>query len=911
MKPYLYLASLFFFLVPNLTNAQNEASVWPLGSNKKINFQSGYFEVKDSELNDSYTASICDKDGNLLLYSDGQTIWNAKNEILINGTNLTEGNYHIIDHPIFVPHPQKEGHHLLFYVYVTKSNYTLKNKKLVYAEIDCNAWNKQGEVILKNEFLHDDFHDSPTIAGFCNNSFYWLAVDRNDNIHEPGRDQIYFYKIDKNGVHKTPKINGHFDMGYSGGYKFSPNGDKLFFGYGYNPHSGYDNIIADFNFLTGELYNYRILSGDGFSSLEFSRDSHLLYFFYGRLLIQADVEYSSFNKIERSKKIILVLPQAGSEYNGFGLQLAPDGRIYFFYTDPNTGNTKLGRINSPNNKGSSCDVELDIHTFKKHFYYSPKFVTSFFRDKQPTYIDEILPEVGTPLEICSRTSAKIGADGQSSAAFYKWFPDNEITEPFASATIITAPRLTGESQTKQYSLRTTDGNCWLNFDQINVIFRPQPKDLSLDGSWSVCPYVEKVDYWSDKKYLNAKWFVDGGEIVEKPTEDTVRIDWGDTNLNASIKSYRKNVYGCISDTAVFPVRINVELMTETPLGPQHLCLAQAKNTGHQYEIRKTNGSLYQWEATDGEIIEGQGSNRILVIWNKAGEHELSVKETSTTIDTICYGESVPLSVEVINDSLEVVLNSVSFDTNNNIGLDFHSESFHLSKHRISVLVYDITGNFIKETIGKIVYHQTHNELQSEIIQVKIINKCDEIFYSNKQQTIVLQATDLSTNDAIHLEWNNNQYWQNNRTENEIWHSLSKESGWELLGELNSATAYTYQNTGLQLEHYFRVKEKNQDSGDESWSNILNIRLEDNITIPNVFTPNGDGFNDVWEINNIRFHDFIQLTVFNRYGQKVFDCKNEFFPWDGKIDGEVKQGTYFYQLSIDNEETRHGQITVLQ
>jgi hypothetical protein len=76
------LASIF---VPIYVNAQKEAAIWNVGSGYQFNFQTGNIEISTFNGNQNANASICDKDGNLVLYSDGRTLWNSKNEILING----------------------------------------------------------------------------------------------------------------------------------------------------------------------------------------------------------------------------------------------------------------------------------------------------------------------------------------------------------------------------------------------------------------------------------------------------------------------------------------------------------------------------------------------------------------------------------------------------------------------------------------------------------------------------------------------------------------------------------------------------------------------------------------------------------------------------------------------------------
>ncbi len=115
MKLVTFSLLLFVFLLPCFAFAQMEAAVWPIGSGKQLNFQSGNFEYSDFNGNSGVNSTICDEDGNLFLYSNGNTVWNAKHEILINGTSLVEDNRTIKSRPFFIPYPQKDRWYILFY----------------------------------------------------------------------------------------------------------------------------------------------------------------------------------------------------------------------------------------------------------------------------------------------------------------------------------------------------------------------------------------------------------------------------------------------------------------------------------------------------------------------------------------------------------------------------------------------------------------------------------------------------------------------------------------------------------------------------------------------------------------------------------------------------------------------------
>jgi gliding motility-associated-like protein len=71
----------------------------------------------------------------------------------------------------------------------------------------------------------------------------------------------------------------------------------------------------------------------------------------------------------------------------------------------------------------------------------------------------------------------------------------------------------------------------------------------------------------------------------------------------------------------------------------------------------------------------------------------------------------------------------------------------------------------------------------------------------------------------------------------------------------------------------------------------------------VFTPNGDGYNDTWSINNIENYPNNLILVYNRWGQKVFESKGAYEPWDGRdlLGGPVPDNSYFYIIYGDSKD----------
>jgi gliding motility-associated-like protein len=88
-----------------------------------------------------------------------------------------------------------------------------------------------------------------------------------------------------------------------------------------------------------------------------------------------------------------------------------------------------------------------------------------------------------------------------------------------------------------------------------------------------------------------------------------------------------------------------------------------------------------------------------------------------------------------------------------------------------------------------------------------------------------------------------------------------------------------------------------------------------LLIPNVFSPNGDGSNDNFEVIGTGIENF-SLTIFNRWGLEMGKLNSINDKWDGTKDGkECPAGTYFYvmQLTKANGETieQNGTITLIR
>jgi gliding motility-associated-like protein len=85
-----------------------------------------------------------------------------------------------------------------------------------------------------------------------------------------------------------------------------------------------------------------------------------------------------------------------------------------------------------------------------------------------------------------------------------------------------------------------------------------------------------------------------------------------------------------------------------------------------------------------------------------------------------------------------------------------------------------------------------------------------------------------------------------------------------------------------------------------------------IDVENMITPNGDGKNDIWDIN-LSIYDDNEVIIYNKWGTEIFRQRNYQDNWGGTYNGEVlPDGTYYYLIRFDNsDKTYKGSLTILR
>lgn len=105
--------------------------------------------------------------------------------------------------------------------------------------------------------------------------------------------------------------------------------------------------------------------------------------------------------------------------------------------------------------------------------------------------------------------------------------------------------------------------------------------------------------------------------------------------------------------------------------------------------------------------------------------------------------------------------------------------------------------------------------------------------------------------------------------------------------------YTFNEEG---NYYVRFVGSNADGSCQAYGETYVVSIgASELRIPNAFTPNGDGVNDVWKVSYRSLTSF-KCSIFDRYGNEITSFSDPSEGWDGKHNGKlVKPGVYFYVI----------------
>ena len=370
--------SIIFLVLLNTVSlfSQKQANKWYFGTNAAIDFNpSSPITIPNSAMEQiEGCSSIADINGNLLFYTNGDSVWNKNNVAMSNGFGLL-GHKSSTQSALIVPFPSNPNN---YYIFTVDAADNFGNNGLRYSIVDMTLASGLGDVTIKATLLYTPVTEKLTAVKHSNGNDIWVVS------HKADTTLFFSYLVTNTGVSTMPIISniGSKYIYYSGGIgqmKLSPDGSKLAAALFLTSPTA---EIYQFNNSTGVLSNSISIniSQNKAYGVEFSPNSSIVYFASDnstKTIHQYDLSIWNSTAINSSSVII------GNTSNlAMGaMQLAPDGKIYVsHHNNGATAGPFLGIINSPNSLGLSSNyVDNGISLSPNNCYYGlPGFVQSYF-----------------------------------------------------------------------------------------------------------------------------------------------------------------------------------------------------------------------------------------------------------------------------------------------------------------------------------------------------------------------------------------------------------------------------------------------------------------------------------------------------------------------------------------------------
>lgn len=320
---------------------------------------------------DNNNASICDKEGNLLFWSNGCSVINKDQEVMPNGDTLNWDPFREVigweecqrGYPgtqgikILSDPANNNGYFIFHKAWRYFDQFEPITLDLRVSYVDMTLDDGKGDVMFFDSILYDAPVTIPNLEAIntLNGKDWWILQPVEED------SLILTYKLDKNGIARLPDQNSYVffaDKRSSGGtMRFSPDGEKLaYYDYFLNLH------VYDFDRAIGLISNHKKVTifddveekpnnQFRFGSVEWSPNSRFMYVAVSDSLFQVDSWEEDMND---GIRLIGVYDGTLNPFptTFYVAALAPDCKIYICST---SGNKSYHIIHRPDELGTACN----------------------------------------------------------------------------------------------------------------------------------------------------------------------------------------------------------------------------------------------------------------------------------------------------------------------------------------------------------------------------------------------------------------------------------------------------------------------------------------------------------------------------------------------------------------------------
>lgn len=300
-----------------------------------------------------------------------------------------------------------------------------------------------------------------------------------------------------------------------------------------------------------------------------------------------------------------------------------------------------------------------------------------------------------------------------------------------------------------------------------------------------------------------------------------------------------------------------------------------------------NADSYRWDISDNSSVYAEDINHY---FSNSGSFDISLiaSTDSSCVDTMVTTISIPPLPEPAFDYFSAVCDSVvefSNESRHSVRYLWEFGDSNTTQEEEPFHSYSFSG-YVPVTLTAISPYGCEVKLQKNIF---FISSKEPYFDAALDSCSGVYSFFNVTKGAAYYHWD---FGDGNTS------------------DVKSPT-YKYPQEG---DHLVKLTVNGESQCADSVGKVLNYEspLGEKLFIPNSFTPNGDGVNDLFSMSVFRPCDVYKLSIFNRWGQKVFEVNDASdFIWDGTFNGEkLAEDVYVYLLESNNS-FRQGTLTILR
>ncbi len=442
--------------------------------------------------------------------------------------------------------------------------------------------------------------------------------------------------------------------------------------------------------------------------------------------------------------------------------------------------------------------------------------------------------------------------------------------------------------------------CESERDTVAIYIKPKPSPPMADSAEFCLNGPSSMLTATADTGATLNWYAvatGGTPLTSAPTPST-------TSLGVTQWYVSQTINGCESDRDTATVVIDTTVSVFLAFSDNSFCLYDTIEVSQSGNMPDT--SIFTWNWAGGTVIDGDSSGPFKIKWDTAGikkvwleanDQGCKASDTGTIevlplptasfdmIDEVCTGKEVTTEVSMKLDNVKTF--TWGFDSTNTNIISVDSNKFVAQWATSGKKVVSLFTTSDSGCISPIVYDtiNVRNDPDAQIVKQGMSDKvCTK-------SEFIIKAKKLT--GPHKYEWSPVGYFLTNKA-----------------AEV-AASMYSSGYVKLQVTDEYGC------TGTDSM--YLSVEICCQLFMPNAFTPNNDGNNDVFRIISNGHHKVIAFRIVNRYGQVIFNANDQYDAWDGTYNGQpLPVGTYYYYIKYacqdddaNNEIEKRGDVILIR